>query len=167
MLAQNLPMQITTNLFHSPSTSCSNCRLDSAELVPTQVTWPDIRMSQSALKTAHDRSVLDKDKEYRNDAVKSIWSTRAVTMEKGEACPSPCEKRIFEGLDDWWSHDKDLPVWDLKHVWRLDGQQTHPCPQEGVQSWPRLEGSGTWEKGPCNFILPKNTHNAVVIWINS
>ena len=77
------------NLFHSPSTSCSSCRLDSAELLPTQVTWPDIRMSQSALKIAKT-IILDKRvKDYLKDAVKSIWSTRAVTMEKGEACPSP------------------------------------------------------------------------------
>ena len=41
-----------THLFHSPSTSCSSCKLDSAELLPTQVMWPDIRMSQSALKNA-------------------------------------------------------------------------------------------------------------------
>ena len=34
---------------HWPSTSWSSWREDSAELRPTQVRWPDIRMSQSAL----------------------------------------------------------------------------------------------------------------------
>ena len=40
----------STHLLHCPSTSWSNCRLDSAELLPTHVMCPDIRMSQSALQ---------------------------------------------------------------------------------------------------------------------
>ena len=33
--------------------------------------------------------ILDMRREHLKDAVKSIWSTRAVTMEKGDAWPSP------------------------------------------------------------------------------
>ena len=41
--------QTSVQRLHWSSTSCSSWRVDSALLLPTQVTWPDIRMSQSAL----------------------------------------------------------------------------------------------------------------------
>ena len=72
----------------------------SAELLPTQVRWPDIRTSQSALETrVRERPhsfklgrIFQTRRLHLKDPVKWILSTSAVTMEAGGA-PVPV----------WWA----------------------------------------------------------------